>query len=654
MTHTRFTSILLIGLIFRYINGNDHVISHLGHATAVIERYNRIEIKQFVILRDPIDNMEEESINLHPYIKSLPSSTSDHTSPRFLANIVYLKNLSHTLNRIEKSNSVTLTLLDDLKTLNMIQHSKPISQKFWIVVIPGDYQNHKKMYSAVKEMARFKSKTYFSTNLVNSQVYLLSRIKGIVRLFEIYQYCVYRPHILIKELGILSNDKRFQTQNMNDYIWDRRANLRLCTFKVGYFPWANMLTVEASSDTVKFNDYERHGMERKVFDVGGMKVSGANAQFFAIFQSMLNFSVNWVMVDHRQFGAPNKNKTGWNGLIGMIMRGEIDTTVWDLSISKARVEVIDITVPFRRYKFQLYMKKPEATLSWSTYFFVFDIQYSCVMKSVAYLCIFLLFLLNLKLSYATIEKTNFSTKLTFLGEAFSKVSRAFGGLGGDDEKEGILSRRILIFSILVCGMLNYYVFNGGLISYMMTEKYELPINELSDILKNPNYQLLTQGGGSEEVFFTTSNDVKHHQIFEKVVSEDGIVSGYAHAEGQIKVDDKKIFFASSPAFELFSDNYPCNIVASKPKLPIYPHSAGYGFKKDSPHIGLFNHQIHKIIEKVLETEFDNEIQKKGNCNEQNYRRFGYHDVVYPFLIFMIGTLVAAGFSVVEYFNKRRI
>ena len=71
------------------------------------------------------------------------------------------------------------------------------------------------------------------------------------------------------------------------------------------------------------------------------------------------------------------------------------------------------------------------------------------------------------------------------------------------------STRSLLLVICLFGMMNYFVYNAGLISVIMAQEYEMPIRELSDFLIKPNYQLLVRGGSFDELFLSTSYDPSH-------------------------------------------------------------------------------------------------------------------------------------------------
>ena len=100
---------------------------------------------------------------------------------------------------------------------------------------------------------------------------------------------------------------------------------------------------------------------------------------FSLLQTRLNFTIKWVHVDDNKFGAFDNKNNDWNGIVGMIKRKEIDTSILDLSITAERKSVISYTSPVVRYKNYLFLQRPKQSVSWDTFLAVFDVFYWCVM-----------------------------------------------------------------------------------------------------------------------------------------------------------------------------------------------------------------------------------------------------------------------------------
>ena len=453
--------------------------------------------------------------------------------------------------------------------------------------------------------------------------------------------------LYLKLINIQVENKSYESKPK--FIWDRRADLHQCSIRVGYFEDGSLLRSK-SDDPLVVPKSEPVLLEgrRQTFNTSGLTMYGPTTQFFAILQSRLNFSVSWVYVDDQKWGAYDKETKDWNGIVGMVKRGQIDTSILDLSVTEDRSSVIKFTTPFRNFWYRLFMKKPGHLLSWNTFLNVFHVAYWCAIAASFTLCSIFIFSLSLHSNSVENNKNKSWMKILKFGEAFSTTARAFAALDVNQSsyacKQTFISSRVLTLVICTCGTLNFYIYNAGLISSLMVQKYDLQINELEDILVKPHYKLLVLGDSSAEGYLRST----YKQIWEKTVKENGIIAKPSEGERQIREDSEKVLFSASPLFEMEFDSYPCNVVASK--IGYNFHSAAYVFKKDSQYIDLFNYHITSVKEKGLETEWFDSEKTMDECKDtvtNNFRAFSYSDVISAFVIFGLGCLIAVGYSTIE-------
>ena len=80
----------------------------------------------------------------------------------------------------------------------------------------------------------------------------------------------------------------------------------------------------------------------------------------------LNFRYIITPVKDGKWGGQDKKTGQWNGMIGEVMRGEVDIAVADLTINSDREKAIDFTYPFMATGITILYKKPTKVLSlWS-------------------------------------------------------------------------------------------------------------------------------------------------------------------------------------------------------------------------------------------------------------------------------------------------
>ena len=139
--------------------------------------------------------------------------------------------------------------------------------------------------------------------------------------------------------------------------------------RVGYFNYGAVLE-NKSTQALNPKDGHRKQLSRQKLNLGGITLLGPGTQFFGILQARLNFSVKWVYVTDEKFGSLDQKNDDWNGIVGMVQKDEIDTSILDLAITKERSSFVSFTTAFRSYRIKLFMKKPQNLLSWDCGFLV--------------------------------------------------------------------------------------------------------------------------------------------------------------------------------------------------------------------------------------------------------------------------------------------
>ena len=141
----------------------------------------------------------------------------------------------------------------------------------------------------------------------------------------------------------------------------------------------------------------------------------------------------------------------------------------------------------------------------------------------------------------------------------------------------------------------------------------------------------------------------YRQIWQKVDTENGIITDLREAERELKYNEHKVLLWCYPDFPMMFDSYPCEVVAAK---RAYLKNFGvYPFNKKSQFIKLFNHQINDIREHGWETEYFDSQPGNNRCDDaggNHFRKFTYEDVISVFVVCGIGCVVAVGYSMLEW------
>lgn len=91
---------------------------------------------------------------------------------------------------------------------------------------------------------------------------------------------------------------------------------------------------------------------------GNDRYEGYAVDLIAELAQLVNFDYEFKEVDDGKHGVFN-NKTGqWNGIIGELIKGKADLAIADLSITSAREDAVDFTLPFMNTGISILLKKP--------------------------------------------------------------------------------------------------------------------------------------------------------------------------------------------------------------------------------------------------------------------------------------------------------
>ena len=99
------------------------------------------------------------------------------------------------------------------------------------------------------------------------------------------------------------------------------------------------------------------------------KLIGYLADVLDLLKETINFKIKHVK-EESDAGTWNEDRKTWSGAVGLIVAGEVDLVVSDLSITPQRMFSADFSVPLLSTQDALYVKKPsnKNAIIWTGYF----------------------------------------------------------------------------------------------------------------------------------------------------------------------------------------------------------------------------------------------------------------------------------------------
>ena len=207
-----------------------------------------------------------------------------------------------------------------------------------------------------------------------------------------------------------------------------------------------------------------------------------------------------------------------------------------------------------------------------------------------------------------------------------------------------------MLTICFFGFMNYNIYNAGLTSNLMSQRYSFPITDIKDFLENREYKLIIKSGTAAESLLSESHHESYQKVWSKVVEENNVITDVNKAEDAIKNSRYNAFLWNSPLFEMTFDSYPCEIVSSTQSYAT--GSMAYAFNKKSPYVSLFTYHIRQLKESgdVRNVIWKNKQQQADiDCSIGNsYRPFNYGDILLVFVMSGVGFIMAIIYCIVEY------
>ena len=618
-----------------------------------LQSYTRVTIQHVVFaITSPSNEIE------HAFIQDTIETISRRNTFQFISVTKFHRNVSSMLQKLEKTKFQSIVVFPNFDKSSKAQETFFEMPKYmtrrnlWLLAFSKNFKNRVAMNRYVKNLMNnhLNVETILS---LPSLVFIVARVNGTMQLCEIYKQCKE------KSLLIWTIVKFNHHGSISSYTWDRPIDLTGCTIRVGYMDYAPTLTIISNNDQASTSSgfITRAHDEHLIIEERRLALTGPKAKFFSLLQSQLNFSIKWILVSDLSFGTYDDKTNTWNGIVGMIQRNEIDTSIIDLSITVHRMEVVSFSIPVARYRTYLFYENIATDIGWDLFWNVFDIIYTVTMFFFIFVLTTYHFMLLLRLSCIEGRDFSFKEKSSRYIHSLCLCLCAFAGIDvpqmAPTFRKIYISHRISVLIIAFTGIINYYIYHSLLISHMMVHRPQAPIKDITDILAKPEYRLLVFGGTSNMDYLKYSKDESFRKIWKKTVRENGVLS-FSNNEYLKSIAgnlDNNIIFAEFPTFQHEISSYQhakCNIKKSGTGYNF--QYGAYPFAKSSPYRHVFNHYIREFLGGRLKTTHSTpEYEEECLANQQSFKTMSYKEVIYPFAVFMFGCIIAVQISFVEYF-----
>jgi Ligated ion channel L-glutamate- and glycine-binding site len=304
---------------------------------------------------------------------------------------------------------------------------------------------------------------------LNSRIYYLD---SDLSMFEIFKYQLEDINHVEQKIGVANSTDLLEK---TDFIWERRSNLSKVKL--------NIIYIESSPFIITINDSK--------------KVSGFFGDLFTTLQDLLGFK--YTLQDTGDFNYGSLQPNGlYNGLLGKIQTNHINWSISEMTITLARSQVFDFSVPLVNQVRKIVTRRPTEDFDTTAYFIVFSKQFW-----IALLCssVILVFFMYWILRLDSVDDKHQSNRLA---AAFS-----FTMLSLVCQESFVLnaswSGKILFLCVLFWGFLISVSYNAILTSVWASSRPSQPINNLKE-LYDSQYTLIMKNTGPVKEFFQSASE----------------------------------------------------------------------------------------------------------------------------------------------------
>ena len=207
------------------------------------------------------------------------------------------------------------------------------------------------------------------------------------------------------------------------------------------------------------------------------ELCGTDGEILALLQKKFNFSIQWYE-GPVEFGAKPEKGGNWTGFIGALINGVLDFSAVPLLFTRPRMDVASPGFGMNKHQMLFTFRKPPSHNSNPfAIFYVFSegLWTVIIVTSMIF----------------TILITRKSPKNIF--SSIGKVTKAMFGQS-EFEQSLKLSKRILNFSLALCGAFLYWSYSGTLISTLAVSNYEPPLKSINDFMRKDGFELYIPAG----------------------------------------------------------------------------------------------------------------------------------------------------------------
>ncbi|XP_064646533.1 glutamate receptor U1-like [Lineus longissimus] len=391
--------------------------------------------------------------------------------------------------------------------------------------------------------------------------------------------------------------------------------------------------------------------QNQSFPDGSFAIVGLVPDIVNILARSLNFTVTWVQPPDGYWGAPVGDGS-WNGMIGQVMRGEVDFAAAGHSITAARSAVVDFADAFFFGASIIMVKTPGSLGRLLVYLAPLNtLVWICTIISIPVCSILLWLLMRASPFYSNQDPCFYpeSFKLLKFGPCLWYI---FGCLWnqGQSTTPRAMSGRLLLTSWWLFVVVILATYSGNLIAFLTVTKVTLPISSLSELAAQNDMTYGTIQGTALWTLLETSKAGAPKRIW-NTMDKQNQPDSYSAGKEKVISDNYALLVEKSFFEGVAADNCSFTFV---PKEEFYFSSYGIAVGKGSPLTMMLSEGIQAMSESGVLEKLRKDWTPRQRCEGLTYsesKPATLEDTQGAFIVLGIGLAVGSVALLVEVFLK---
>ncbi|OQV24468.1 putative glutamate receptor [Hypsibius exemplaris] len=376
--------------------------------------------------------------------------------------------------------------------------------------------------------------------------------------------------------------------------------------------------------------------------------------------SVLNFRYELVFTKKGDqfYGAKDERTGKWNGLVGMLQRKEVDMIAADLTVSAARKELLDYTVPFYEDSITVLLPRSQFDKSPFTFLFPFSTTvWFCVIAAVALSGPLLFLFSRLSPYYQSEDKPNHFASLS---ESYMYCYGSIVSQGGQVTPDADSSRIFMVFWWLF-GICTVATYSGNLIAFLTFPGKLKFVDNFEEFVYTSKIQPVVQRNSYVESLFLDSQKPSYMETLRRIQQNEDIGMADYYETAVERVSRYKYGYIGALSNMLATiaqdsvDEGPCQYALMR--KPLEKVNYAFAFGKGTNYANLFDKWIRRmsysgLISHWTDEELDRSHRPK-RCQQElevapnEVRKVGITDVIGVYICLAAGCAIGIVVFILE-------